>query len=97
MDIRSLDKIVNSDLQYLQILSRQVDITCRSYVTKTNKMLNWGKTVFKVSQLRYFDRGSTKWGNICHKYTNYKVKSGTHSIPTISCFSKKKKPFHASK
>jgi hypothetical protein len=48
-DKRSLDIIVDEDLRYLHILSHHIDEIRRSYLTRTNKMLNWGKTMFKNS------------------------------------------------
>jgi hypothetical protein len=44
---RNLDIIVDDGLLYLHILSHHIDEIRRSYLTKRNKMLNWGKTVFK--------------------------------------------------
>lgn len=47
--MRSLDMIVDGKLRLLYIFSRHIDVTCRSYLTKIRKILNWGKTVFKFS------------------------------------------------
>jgi hypothetical protein len=45
----------------LYIFSYHIDLTCRSYLTKIKKILKWGKTVFKVSELRHLGKSSTKW------------------------------------
>jgi hypothetical protein len=47
--MRSLDMIVDGKLRLLYIFSRHIDVTCQSYLTKTRKILKWGKTMFKVS------------------------------------------------
>jgi hypothetical protein len=49
LDKRSLNIIVNDGLQNLHILSHHINEIRRSYLTKINKMLNWGKIVFKDS------------------------------------------------
>jgi hypothetical protein len=47
-----------------------IGVTCQSYLTKINKILNLGKTIFKVSCMGYLSRSSTKWANMCHKCTS---------------------------
>ena len=49
MELRIMDMIVDANLQSLHILSPEINVTCLSYLTKTSKMQNWGKTMFKVS------------------------------------------------
>jgi hypothetical protein len=47
IDKRNLDMIVDDAFQSLHILSRHIDKTCRSYLTKASSMVNWDNTVFK--------------------------------------------------
>jgi hypothetical protein len=49
LDKRNLDIIVDEGLRYLHILSHHLGEIRQFYLTKTNKMLNWGKTMFKNS------------------------------------------------
>jgi hypothetical protein len=41
-----MDNTIDAELGYLHILARRIDVTCRSYLTKTSKMLNGRKTMF---------------------------------------------------
>jgi hypothetical protein len=38
--MRSLDMIMDGELRLLYIFSRHIDVTCRFYLTKTQKLLN---------------------------------------------------------
>jgi hypothetical protein len=49
LDMRRLDMIVDDELRLLYIFSCHIDVACRSYLTKTRKILNWSKTMFKGS------------------------------------------------
>jgi hypothetical protein len=49
LDKSSVDIINGGAIRYLQILSIHVDETHMSYLTKTRKMVSFGKTLFTVS------------------------------------------------
>jgi hypothetical protein len=83
MDMISLNKIVDVKLRSLHSLSRHINVTCRSYLTKTIKMLNWGKIMLKFSKLRYFDYIFTKWV-ILSQMHNFRAKGKIHSINKLT-------------
>ena len=48
MGKRNLNMNIDYALRSLRILPCHVGVTCRYYLTETSKVLNWGKTVFKI-------------------------------------------------